>query len=197
LLVRPDRPRGTSLDGARVTWRHPLKRGIQKLLGGVGFLRRRRSQEGERVRIPRQDIEARHRLREGLDTEERAARQARRDIRVGIRAADERIQAMFPHQQPADGEQSPLEEVTPRDLPVGERLDDLLAVPAGVLGFLDPKFRCFAWKKHQLLLFLIARLEPRRRSSSLAIKKRRDRKSTRLNSSHLGISYAVFCLKKK
>src|ERR1035438_3331719 len=27
-------------------------------------------------------------------------------------------------------------------------------------------------------------------------KTRRDRKSTRLNSSHLGISYAVFCLKK-
>src|SRR5205814_7791088 len=26
---------------------------------------------------------------------------------------------------------------------------------------------------------------------------RSDRKSTRLNSSHLGISYAVFCLKKK
>src|SRR5262245_64971782 len=32
---------------------------------------------------------------------------------------------------------------------------------------------------------------PRRQPS------RRDRKSTRLNSSHLGISYAVFCLKKK
>src|SRR5258705_12331785 len=29
------------------------------------------------------------------------------------------------------------------------------------------------------------------------VKQRRDRKSTRLNSSHLGISYAVFCLKKK
>src|ERR1035438_10854591 len=28
-------------------------------------------------------------------------------------------------------------------------------------------------------------------------KDRTDRKSTRLNSSHLGISYAVFCLKKK
>src|SRR5947199_5616591 len=27
--------------------------------------------------------------------------------------------------------------------------------------------------------------------------KHQDRKSTRLNSSHLGISYAVFCLKKK
>src|SRR5258705_9005618 len=32
------------------------------------------------------------------------------------------------------------------------------------------------------------------RSSRFAV---RDRKSTRLNSSHLGISYAVFCLKKK
>src|SRR5258705_6164052 len=30
--------------------------------------------------------------------------------------------------------------------------------------------------------------------SALAVE---DRKSTRLNSSHLGISYAVFCLKKK
>src|SRR5205814_9610951 len=30
-----------------------------------------------------------------------------------------------------------------------------------------------------------------------AIKKYADRNSTRLNSSHLGISYAVFCLKKK
>src|SRR5437899_11182309 len=33
-----------------------------------------------------------------------------------------------------------------------------------------------------------------RRSSG---RTKRDRKSTRLNSSHLGISYAVFCLKKK
>src|SRR5947199_3727179 len=32
---------------------------------------------------------------------------------------------------------------------------------------------------------------------SPASKSTRDRKSTRLNSSHLGISYAVFCLKKK
>src|SRR5436853_2127418 len=34
------------------------------------------------------------------------------------------------------------------------------------------------------------------RSRRLAVC-RQDRKSTRLNSSHLGISYAVFCLKKK
>src|SRR5436853_2750735 len=34
------------------------------------------------------------------------------------------------------------------------------------------------------------------RASPAAVEAR-DRKSTRLNSSHLGISYAVFCLKKK
>src|SRR5256885_8927250 len=36
-----------------------------------------------------------------------------------------------------------------------------------------------------------------RASTSVARQTRRDRKSTRLNSSHLVISYAVFCLKKK
>src|SRR5438045_7190979 len=43
-------------------------------------------------------------------------------------------------------------------------------------------------------------LEWRRREKSISsdiFHRRRDRKSTRLNSSHLGISYAVFCLKKK
>src|SRR2546427_2071469 len=35
------------------------------------------------------------------------------------------------------------------------------------------------------------------RSTSDASRKSRDRKSTRLNSSHSQISYAVFCLKKK
>src|SRR5947199_7437387 len=44
------------------------------------------------------------------------------------------------------------------------------------------------------------RLQTRRRCIPLAHAALRDfgdRKSTRLNSSHLGISYAVFCLKKK
>src|SRR5690242_21027487 len=42
--------------------------------------------------------------------------------------------------------------------------------------------------------------QPGRRSSSsgrAVPTTRRDRKSTRLNSSHMSISYAVFCLKKK
>src|SRR5256885_2581090 len=45
------------------------------------------------------------------------------------------------------------------------------------------------------------RLKHRRRPATVELsdrlRERRDRKSTRLNSSHLVISYAVFCLKKK
>src|SRR3712207_8375074 len=47
------------------------------------------------------------------------------------------------------------------------------------------KESCFIWKR-------IQRYKPRK-----IFQKRRDRKSTRLNSSHANISYAVFCLKKK
>src|SRR5438128_6746044 len=39
--------------------------------------------------------------------------------------------------------------------------------------------------------------ERRHDQAFLAVIQRRDRKSTRLNSSHGSISYAVFCLKKK
>src|SRR5262245_63117189 len=46
-------------------------------------------------------------------------------------------------------------------------------------------------------LHRVRRLELGRRLRLPAEPGRRDRKSTRLNSSHLGISYAVFCLKKK
>src|SRR5207249_11818671 len=37
----------------------------------------------------------------------------------------------------------------------------------------------------------------RLRSRMVGLLERKDRKSTRLNSSHVSISYAVFCLKKK
>src|SRR5947199_5173655 len=49
-------------------------------------------------------------------------------------------------------------------------------------------FRSWRWPRR--------RPPPAARRSSSACR-RQDRKSTRLNSSHLGISYAVFCLKKK
>src|SRR5262245_63401722 len=38
-----------------------------------------------------------------------------------------------------------------------------------------------------------AKVKSKKKSARVSL----DRKSTRLNSSHLGISYAVFCLKKK
>src|SRR2546427_7805341 len=41
------------------------------------------------------------------------------------------------------------------------------------------------------------RMADRRTRAAAADRARRDRKSTRLNSSHSQISYAVFCLKKK
>src|SRR3989454_6744536 len=43
----------------------------------------------------------------------------------------------------------------------------------------------------------IGRPGPLAREVGLRCERREDRKSTRLNSSHLVISYAVFCLKKK
>src|SRR5439155_13327387 len=39
--------------------------------------------------------------------------------------------------------------------------------------------------------------ESRKRIAALCVRSHTDRKSTRLNSSHVAISYAVFCLKKK
>src|SRR5437899_4342018 len=44
------------------------------------------------------------------------------------------------------------------------------------------------WKRQQWSARTVA---------ALVVAAKGDRKSTRLNSSHLGISYAVFCLKKK
>src|SRR5690606_38013942 len=48
-----------------------------------------------------------------------------------------------------------------------------------------------------MLLMYAGRLGPLTLASFIASPKKRDRKSTRLNSSHVKISYAVFCLKKK
>src|SRR5438045_5729836 len=53
---------------------------------------------------------------------------------------------------------------------------------------------------HDQVLRLLRDLLHRRaelRRLDFRARRREDRKSTRLNSSHLGISYAVFCLKKK
>src|SRR5205814_10364630 len=46
-------------------------------------------------------------------------------------------------------------------------------------------------------LFMVTLRSPHPHARVRSIDSSEDRKSTRLNSSHLGISYAVFCLKKK
>src|SRR5437588_7207895 len=51
--------------------------------------------------------------------------------------------------------------------------------------------------QRQLLRNELARFYHHRTRKCLPPRKLRDRKSTRLNSSHTVISYAVFCLKKK
>src|SRR2546426_3561370 len=68
---------------------------------------------------------------------------------------------------------------------------------------LPVRFHWAAWIELPLLITLYFGLSRRNPSSGLllgmviGILQDRDRKSTRLNSSHLVISYAVFCLKKK
>src|SRR5947199_4660264 len=47
------------------------------------------------------------------------------------------------------------------------------------------------------IAYLAGNLRRREADALRAMAEPSDRKSTRLNSSHLGISYAVFCLKKK
>src|SRR5258705_3171400 len=52
-------------------------------------------------------------------------------------------------------------------------------------AFRDQSHKCFSIR------------DPSHSNVRRCLLSRPDRKSTRLNSSHLGISYAVFCLKKK
>src|SRR5258707_11188877 len=78
--------------------------------------------------------------------------------------------------------------------------------PSGVLAstFSRVSLRCrLAWKSESVVMLRAvascSESKPKHQSSRLSFRAtgNRDRKSTRLNSSHANISYAVFCLKKK
>src|SRR3712207_8283987 len=56
---------------------------------------------------------------------------------------------------------------------------------------------CGEWLAARLRARLWARQDRRAEGGAEQASDREDRKSTRLNSSHANISYAVFCLKKK
>src|ERR1035438_10823305 len=64
-----------------------------------------------------------------------------------------------------------------------------LALAAGIVGYLQVIHRS---RQKRIEIIHQERMAAMEKGIPLP-----DRKSTRLNSSHLGISYAVFCLKKK
>src|SRR5205807_10069798 len=64
-------------------------------------------------------------------------------------------------------------------------------LPDAILGPNDPN-RAEALAQYGLLI-----IDQKEQANAQATQALQDRKSTRLNSSHLVISYAVFCLKKK
>src|SRR3712207_7061970 len=69
--------------------------------------------------------------------------------------------------------------------------DALVALEVGRRDGDDPGE---SFSTRQVVDDLVSRLHP---LGLLAVSRLEDRKSTRLNSSHANISYAVFCLKKK
>src|SRR5437588_8621593 len=88
----------------------------------------------------------------------------------------------------------------PLDTPKGKRGRNSVLV--FVANFFSKKFRCQSSKTSTCQSSQERSRIPMRCSFSscrtpLSAKYPRDRKSTRLNSSHTVISYAVFCLKKK
>src|SRR5690242_21294595 len=69
-----------------------------------------------------------------------------------------------------------------------ESEDEMLELDVARDVYMDPEHRQ-NWER--------AMLEGGEVRNAELVLKRKDRKSTRLNSSHMSISYAVFCLKKK
>src|SRR5262245_62574180 len=84
-------------------------------------------------------------------------------------------------------------DVTQVDLPAsrGSGLIEVQSVLRGVPGIRFVFFDDGDVVRHQLVSAIVRAYDRRHELVS------EDRKSTRLNSTHLGISYAVFCLKKK
>src|SRR3712207_6972256 len=131
-------------------------------------------------------------LRDGFTYEGYAVHVAR-DGAAGLRMAEERshdlviLDVMLPRMSGLDvcrqlrsaGNDTPIIMLTAR----GQEIDKVLGLKTGADDYVTKPFS---------FLELMARVEAVLRRASKG-----DRKSTRLNSSHVNISYAVFCLKKK
>src|SRR5207249_7638496 len=99
----------------------------------------------------------------------------------------------------------PIEQLAgpPRRLPQHGRDRNRVVLPVGHRAQLDREMLGAFARAHAPILARRARCAhgsssaERGAAGSNVFSQRRDRKSTRLNSSHVSISYAVFCLKKK
>src|SRR5437773_8137647 len=90
--------------------------------------------------------------------------------------------ALFSYPSPSNIHTLSLHDALPICLDQQRKLDEVLAVPAREgLQELKP----------------LAARQDLHLNRVTVLRRRKDRKSTRLNSSHITISYAVFCLKKK
>src|SRR5256885_3222158 len=80
----------------------------------------------------------------------------------------------------------------------GQRLIDWLSALRGLISYLFDSVIVSTHDAHDHFSCILGKVETIRNLDCIrSCFSRRDRKSTRLNSSHLVISYAVFCLKKK
>src|SRR5947209_13844946 len=109
-LVGPDGSWRAAVDRTGVTRFDTFERGVEQLLGGIGPGGRRRTQR--RDRVPRQNVEPQHRLREWLDAEQRAWRQAGRNVRAGEGALRKWAQAILQDDGPGGGEQAQFDQVS-------------------------------------------------------------------------------------
>ena len=145
-LVCPDRPRRSPLDRSRVTCSHSFQRSIQGLLCLIGVSGRSGIQD--RHSIPRQHVEAWHRLAEGLDAKQRTGRQPGWNVGVvGIDAPSERAQAPDRQKQSGRREEAHLDQVTTSDLSVRMGFDYLPPILSRRLGFSQPSLRRFGRQK--------------------------------------------------
>src|SRR4051812_49670358 len=117
---------------------------------------------------------------------------------TGSRTARILVFFFFNYPPPPDFSPFPLPDALPISIITGEAgtswafvvFDTLMVAGAAVVGFLSgARLRLAAHRQQDDDEDDGGRAEKRRRQFE-------DRKSTRLNSSHMSISYAVFCLKK-
>src|SRR5690625_6237276 len=92
------------------------------------------------------------------------------------------------------------EQVSGIELQLGQLYEQLEQLKGDLEGLLEENYRMSMENKH-LRSYLddqdIKRVKVNKDDQTDAKLPGEDRKSTRLNSSHVAISYAVFCLKKK